>query len=133
MSRTGLYACLLVTVLAAGWIVYADTRSAGKHVLFADASAVLANTDILTTDLQPALKASVFRVTVTLPISSVFNVAVSESGTTKIMGLNSSGALNAGDLYAFDIPVSAGLTYNFQAETAQGSGIDLLLVQELEE
>lgn len=75
-----------------------------------------ANTNILSTSLTPTYGAA-FRITVCLATASVFNMTVTRSGTTFTCGINSSVALNAGDLYAFTLGVSTANTYNFQVET----------------
>jgi hypothetical protein len=75
-----------------------------------------ANSDILTTSLTPIYGAA-FRITVCLATASVFNVTITRSGTTYTAGLNSSVALNAGDLYTFVFGVSTSNAYNFQVET----------------
>lgn len=91
-------------------------------------SAPGANTNILSTSLTPAYGGA-FRVTVCLATSSVFNVTITRSGTTKTCGLNASTALNAGDLYTFSFGVSTGNTYNFQVET--NSIINILQIDEV--
>lgn len=74
------------------------------------------DTDILTTALTPTYGAA-FRITVCLATASVFNVTMTRSGTTFTCGLNSSVALNSGDLYTFVFGVSTSSTYNFRVET----------------
>ena len=95
------------------------------------------STNILTTGITFGDAVSACRVTVCLTTSSVFNVYVTDGSTAYTMGLNASGALNAGDLYTFVFGVckyssdsgTTGLTYNFRVET--DSVINYLRVEEV--
>ena len=93
-----------------------------------NAAAPGANTNILSTSLTPKMGGA-FRVTVSLATSSVFNVIITQSGTSLTLGLNASAALNAGDLYTFIFGVIPSNTYNFQVET--NSIIRILQVDEV--
>ena len=79
-------------------------------------SAPGANTDILTTSITPQYGCAL-RVTVCLATASVFNVTMTQGSTTFTCGLNSSVALNAGDLYAFTFGANTSTAYNFRVET----------------
>jgi len=91
-------------------------------------SAPGANTNILSTSLTPKMGGA-FRVTVALATASVFNVIITQSGTSLTLGLNASVALNAGDLYTFVFGVTPSSTYNFQVET--NSVIRILQIDEV--
>lgn len=82
-----------------------------------DVAAPGANADIFSTEITPRYQCSAFRVTVALATASVFNVAVTNGATTRDLGLNSSVALQAGDLYTFAFGVNPANTYNFRVET----------------
>lgn len=116
-----------------------------RHVEMFNRAAPGANTDIITADIKPNGRESMFRVHVVLATSSVFNYTVSDqegSPTLFTVGINASAALNAGDGYTFDIPalkyettsVTFGaakreLTYNFRVET--DGIIRVLIVDEI--
>lgn len=87
-----------------------------------------ANTDILSTALTPTYGAA-WRVTVCLTTSSVFNMTITQGSTTFTCGINSSVALNAGDLYSFTLGVNPANSYNFQVET--NSVIRILQIDEV--
>lgn len=72
---------------------------------------------------------ALWRVTVALTTSSVFNVTATDGTTPHKWGLNASSALNAADLYTFTFGVDPNLTYDFEVET--DSVIEQLLVEEL--
>ena len=83
-----------------------------------------ANTNIFTTGLKVSEGCAALRVTVCLTTASVFNIYTdSDGGTDYTCGLNSSSALQAGDVYTFTFGAlaydAAGnrLSYNFQVET----------------
>jgi peroxiredoxin family protein len=106
-----------------------------RAVLF-NRAAPGANTNILTTGIT-VTEGCALRVTVALTTSSVFNATCSDGTVTFTWGLNSSTALNAGDLYAFVFgaaprETNSGsnntLTYNFRVET--NSIIECLIVEE---
>lgn len=94
-----------------------------------------ANTNIFASNITFSESASVCRVTVALTTGSVLNVRVTNGTTAYDLGLNSSIALNAGDLYTFAFGVAASdgagnaLQYNFRVET--DSVIRQLLVDEV--
>ena len=67
------------------------------------------------------------RVTVALTVSSVLNLEATDGTTTHVWGLNASSALNAADVYVFDVPAYDGLTYNFQVES--DGVIEFLMVE----
>lgn len=92
-------------------------------------SAPGANTDILAADVEPQIRGSVFRVTVCLSTESVFNVTTTDGTTAYTNGLNSSTALNAGDVYMFAFGTREDIDYNFQVET--DSVIRFLYVEEV--
>lgn len=75
-----------------------------------------AETDILDDNLTPQYGAA-WRITVCLATASVFNVTITQGSTTFTCGVNSSVALNAGDLYSFTMGVNPDNSYNFQVET----------------
>lgn len=85
------------------------------------------NTNILTTAITPRMD-GVMRLTIVLATASVFNVTITNSGTTFTCGLNSSTSLNAGDLYFFSFGMNSANTYNFQVET--NGIINILQVEE---
>ena len=91
-------------------------------------SAPGANTDILSTALTPTYGAA-WRITVCLATASVFNMTITNGGTTFTCGINSSVALNAGDLYAFTVGVNPSNTYNFRVET--NGVINILQIDEV--
>lgn len=78
-------------------------------------SAPGANTNIITS-ITPQYGCAL-RVTVCLDTASVFNVTMTQGSTTFTCGLNSSVALNSGDLYAFTFGGNTSTAYNFQVET----------------
>ena len=126
---------LCLTLAIAGWfalpVTASPSRVRGVVSFYDNATSVTANNDILSTDVTPQFTGSFLRVTVVLPISSVLNVTMDDGTSAITSGLNSSTALNALDVYTFDIPCTPGLSYNLQPETTQSSGIDLLLIQEI--
>jgi len=75
-----------------------------------------ANTNILSTSITPRAD-GVMRLTIVLAVSSVFNVTITNGGTTFTCGLNSSTTLNSGDLYFFSFGMNSSNTYNYQVET----------------
>jgi len=90
-----------------------------------------ANTDILATALEPAWSAAYWRISVALAVSSTFNATVTDGSTAYTWGLNASAALNAGDLYIFDMPaIGPGYSVNFQVET--DGVIQVLTLDEIE-
>lgn len=76
-----------------------------------------ANNNIIGTALSVPEGFLKVQVTVAVATASVFNVTATKSATTRTIGLNSSTALNAGDLYTFEFAVDQDATYNFQPET----------------
>jgi len=86
-----------------------------------------ANTGMLTTALTFA-RSTTLRITVALTTSSVFNVSVLNGATTNKLGLNKSAALNAADIYAFEMDVESSDIINFEVET--DSVIEMLTVRQ---
>lgn len=79
---------------------------------------VTANNDILAADVTPTAPNSCMRLTVALATGSVLNLTVTDSNSeTKTLGLNSSTALGAGDLYFLTWACRDDYTYNLQPET----------------
>ena len=82
-----------------------------------------ANANILTVGLTPKMATGIWRISVVLAVASVFNMTETDGTTAYTHGLNSSSALNAGDMYTFDVPhmgkptSGTTFTYNFQVET----------------
>lgn len=124
-------AAVLVVALLVGLAWAAPSKD--QTYVFNRTTSLSANTDALTSDLTPSVRTSLYRVWVSPGTSSVFNYTADDGTTTKTIGLNESGALNANDQYVFDIPCVKGLTYNFQFETTQSSGYPLLFVQEIQQ
>lgn len=73
--------------------------------------------------------AALLRITIALTTSSVVNLSVTDGSTTHVWGLNSSTALNAADLYVFELGAMHGLTYDVQVET--DGVIEILLIDEI--
>ena len=97
-----------------------------------------ANTDILGSNLT-LKEGGAWRITVGLTTSSIFNVVITDGTTSHVLGLNSSSALNAADLYTFTFggsPIESNsgnsntLSINFQVET--DSVIEYLIVEEVQ-
>ena len=83
-------------------------------------AAVGANTGVLNATYGSALtplQGSHFILTVALTTGSVLNVTATDGTTTHKWGLEKSTALNAADLYAWEIPVIPTLAYDFEVET----------------
>ena len=108
------------------------------HASIFNLAAPGANTDILSSSIT-LKEGGAWRVTVALTTASVFNVTYTDGTTTHALGLNSSVALLAGDLYTFafggsPIETSSGstntLSINFQVET--DSVIELLIIEEVQ-
>ena len=111
------------------------------HAKHFNKSAPGANTNAITS-IKPNGEDSALRITVALTTSSVLNLMVTDGTTTHALGLNKSTALNAADVYVFDVPVikreqtsvtqgtpGKDLSYNLQVET--DSVIEFLMVQEI--
>ncbi len=122
-NRSSLFAGLFLVLLTLN-VAYAAARitdtprvpAVGIASVYSG-SAPGANTDILATDVNPEHDYTLFRVTICLATSSVFNVTTDDGTTAYTNGLNSSVALNAGDMYTFVFSTRQGIGYNFQVET----------------
>lgn len=91
------------------------------HKQEVDKAAPGVSTPWYTTNITPKWGTSVFRITVALATASVFNVVVRDPNATtptdRVLGLNASAALAAGDVYTFTMGCSSKFQYNFQVET----------------
>lgn len=121
----------VAALMLAGWFMLpAEAKTKAGVFVYASGDSVTGGNDLLTVDYTPSMSGSFIRLTIMLPTSTVLNVTMDDGTTVNVAGLNVSSALNADDLYSFDIPCSPGVSYNFQPETTQ-AGVDLLIVQEV--
>lgn len=81
-------------------------------------TAVLAATDILSSDITPANPPDEIRVTVMTDTSAVFSVIITNNGVTTTCQLNAGVNINANCLYSFDIQTVPGDSLNFQVSIA---------------
>lgn len=94
-----------------------------------------ANVAIIGTSVQtaggisPSVDGTAFRVTTALTTASVLNVTATDGTSTGTWGLNSSTALQAGDLYTFVFATDEDLRYDFQVES--DGTIEFLGVEEI--
>jgi hypothetical protein len=79
-----------------------------------DATAELADTDILAADITTTSAPCTLRVSVLLSIAGVFSAMITTGGTQRKCKLNAGNALTADCLYTFEIQVFSGDTVNFQ-------------------
>lgn len=75
-----------------------------------------ANTNIITS-LTPRSQSLKARVSVLLAVAAVFKARITQGATTFDAKFLSGGAVPAGCLYTFDLPLTGVDTYNFQVET----------------
>ena len=112
-----------------------DSSGAVALATVFNGSAPGANTGILTTAVTPSPSAVAIRLSVVLTASSVFNLTIYNGTTTHKVGLNSSVALNAADLYTFTFGARAAdqsantLAYNFEVES--DGVVEYLMVEEI--
>lgn len=76
-----------------------------------DQAEIQSDSDLLTTNITPIRSPSIFRLTIALNAAGVFYVT---GLSTTRQALNDGTNLDADELYAFDIPVRAGDSINFQ-------------------
>jgi hypothetical protein len=91
-------------------------------------TAVLADTNFLSSDLSPTNTPTLFRIYICLSTSGVFSVRRSKGGVTVAENLNSGNPLLAGCAYMFDILVDSGETVNFQT-TVAGTVLKLSVIE----
>ena len=97
-------------------------------------SAPGANTGIVNAETSSALNVrdGRLRITIALTTSSVVNVTCTDGSTTHKWGLNSSSALNAADLYSFELGCSrlSGATLlSWDVEIETDGVIELLVIE----
>jgi hypothetical protein len=96
-----------------------------KHALAAPG----ANTDIFATDLRPNCGRSAMRVTVSLAVSSVLNVTITNGTTKYTIALFDGAALPASALRS--LTFSCGSAYSYNLQVATNGIIQHLLVEEI--
>lgn len=78
-----------------------------------------------------------YRIGIAVSTSTVVNAVYTDGTTTHKIGLNESGALNAADLYIFDVPAivdnsdDGGTTFSFTLEYETDSVTEILTVDEI--
>lgn len=76
------------------------------------------DTDWFASNIEPTNTPAVHRITIRMATASVVNLLMDDGTNTDIvMNLNDGVALDANDLYAFDVVIPAGYSYNIQHDT----------------
>tara|TARA_Y100000310_G_scaffold339157_1_gene430969 strand:+ start:1585 stop:1950 length:366 start_codon:yes stop_codon:yes gene_type:complete len=90
-----------------------------KEKATAKESSKAINTDWFASNISPTNAPANHRIYIRLATSSVVNVLMDDGTNTNLkMTLNDGNALGADELYAFDVILPAGYSYNLQHETA---------------